>query len=138
MKLLSLLSLLFLLSFSHCGVKDALDELFTNITGNVSNDGVAVEGALIILLDSPNLADGVSLSNGSVTSAGGNYTILSVQAGDYYVVAVDDVNGNFEFDLGTDRFGFHGVDPSQLDLLPVQVTVGTDGLADIDITYLIE
>lgn len=137
MKLLSLLSLLFLLSFSHCGVKDALDELFIDISGNVSDDGQAVEGALIILLDSPNITDGVSLSNGSVTGANGNYTIVGAQKGDFYVVAVDDVNDNFEFDLGTDRFGFHGVDITQLDLLPVQITVSETDLESIDITYLI-
>lgn len=139
MKLLSIISLLLcLMIFSHCNVKDAIDELLVDITGNVSNDGQAVEGALIILLDSPNLMDGVSLSNGSVTGVDGNYTILKVDDGDYYVVAVDDVNENFEFDLGTDRFGFHGVDPSQLDLLPVQVTVSGADAENIDITYLIE
>ncbi|MEO9484729.1 MAG: carboxypeptidase-like regulatory domain-containing protein [Ekhidna sp.] len=137
MKLLSLISLLLLLSFSHCNVKDQIDELFLDISGNVSDDGQVVEGALIVLLDSPTLTDGVSLSNGSVTGANGNYTILRVKEGNYYVVAVDDVNNNFEFDQGVDRFGFHGVDPNQLDLLPTLVNVSAEDVENIDITYLI-
>ncbi|MEP1096955.1 MAG: carboxypeptidase-like regulatory domain-containing protein [Cyclobacteriaceae bacterium] len=137
MKLLCLLSLLLLLSFSHCNVKDTVDELFVDISGNVSDDGEAVEGALIILLDSPNITDGVSLSNGSVTNANGNYTIVNAAEGAYYVVAVDDVNNNFEFDKGTDRFGFHGVDLAQVSLLPVQISVSAEDVENIDITYLI-
>ncbi|MEP5611487.1 MAG: carboxypeptidase-like regulatory domain-containing protein [Cyclobacteriaceae bacterium] len=139
MRVLSLLSLMLLLSvFSHCDVKDALDEVFIDISGNVSEDGAAVEGALILLLDSPDITDGVSLSNGSATGAGGDYTIVGVKEGSYYVVAVDDVNNNFEFDKDTDRFGFHGVDPSQADLLPALVTVSSDDVENIDIIYFIE
>lgn len=137
MKLLSVLSLLLLLSFSHCNVKDTIDEVFIDISGNVSEDGQAVSGALILLLNSPDITDGVSLSNGSVSGANGGYTILGVKEGDYYVLAVDDANNNFEFDKGTDRFGFHGVDPSQTDLLPVQISVSTEDVENIDIIYLI-
>lgn len=137
MKLLSILSLLLLLSFSHCNVKDAIDEVFIDVSGNVSDDGQAVGGALILLLSSPDITDGVSLSNGIVSGADGNYTIFGVEEGDYYVVAVDDVNDNFEFDEGTDRFGFHGVDLTQLDLLPVQISVSVEDVENIDITYLI-
>jgi len=137
MKFLSLLSLLLLLSFSHCNVKDAIDEVFIDISGNVSNDGQAVGGAVILLLSGPDITDGVSLSNGSVSSADGNYTIINAEEGTYYVVAVDDVNNNFEFDKGTDRFGFHGVDPDQIDLLPAQISVSTEDVENIDITYLI-
>ena len=137
MKLLSLLSLLLLLSFSHCNVKDAIDEVFIDVSGNVSDDGQAVAGAVMLLVTGPDLADGVPLSNGSITGSDGNYTIINAEAGDYYVAAVDDVNNNLQFDKGTDRFGFHGVDPNQLDLLPVQISVSTADVENIDITYLI-
>ncbi|MEQ9401936.1 MAG: hypothetical protein RIM99_00005 [Cyclobacteriaceae bacterium] len=137
MKILSLLSLLLLLVFSHCGVKDSIDELFVDISGNVSDNDQPVEGALIILLNSPAITDGVSLSNGSITGADGNYTIINAEEGDFYVVAVDDVNNNFEFDAGTDRFGFHGVHLTQLDLVPDQISVSTTDVENIDITYLI-
>ncbi len=137
MKSLYILFLMFLfVSIENCNVKDAIDELFIDISGNVSEDGIDVEGALIFLVDSPNLADGLSLSNGSITGANGNYTILNVEAGDYYVVAVDDVNGNFEYDSDTDRFGFFGVDIEGLDLVPDQVSVTDEDIENIDITYL--
>lgn len=137
MRLLLLLSFLSILVFSNCGAEDAIDALFIDISGSVSDDGQPVEGALMLLVDSPNLSDGVSLSNASLSNANGDYAIVGVEAGDYYVVAVDDVNDNLEFDLGTDRFGFYGADPGQLDLVPNLVTITTLDVEDIDITYLI-
>ncbi|MEM7297116.1 MAG: carboxypeptidase-like regulatory domain-containing protein [Bacteroidota bacterium] len=134
-KLLTLLSLLSLLIFCHCGAEEVIDELFIDISGNVSDDGQPVGGAVIILLDSPNLTDGVSLSNASISNADGSYVVINVQAGDYYVVAIDDMNDNFEYDMGTDRIGFHGVDPGQLDLAPDQVSVSMVDVEGIDITY---
>ena len=118
-------------------MKDAIDEVFIDISGNISDDGQPVSGAAILLLSSPDLTEGVSLSNGSISGADGNYTILGAEAGSYYVVAVDDVNDNFEFDKGVDRFGFHGVNADQLDLLPTQITVSAEDVENIDITYLI-
>lgn len=136
MKYLSLLSLLLMLSISHCDLKDTIDDLFIDVTGNVSDDGAPVGGALILLLDSPNITDGISLSNGTISGSDGDYRILKVDEGDYYVVAVDDANGNFQFDADTDRFGFHGVDPTSLQLLPRQISVSGEDVDGINITYL--
>lgn len=138
MKLLTLISLLSILLLCNCGAEDAIDELVITISGNISDDGQSVEGALIILVDNPNLTDGVSLANGSVSLANGNYTIVGVEEGNYYVVAVDDVNDNFQYDMGVDRFGFYGVDPSQLDILPDLVRVTGQDVADVDVVVLLE
>ncbi len=134
MRLLTIISIVLLLSIENCNVKDEIDKLFIDVSGNVSEDGVPVSGALVILLSNPSITDGVSIENGSITESDGNYTIISVDEGDYYVVAVDDVNGNLQYDEGIDRFGFHGVDTQGLDILPDQISVSDEDVENIDVT----
>ncbi|MCP4229352.1 MAG: carboxypeptidase regulatory-like domain-containing protein [bacterium] len=90
----------------------ACDELLEkgSISGNVSDDSNPVNGAFVMLLEEGELlAGGDGLSNGNVTGANGNYKILLVEPNkNYYVCAVDDTNGNLEFDPGTDRIGYYG------------------------------
>ena len=80
---------------------------------------------------------GWSFPNGSISGENGNYNIFEVAEGEYYVVAIEDNNGNLTFDASTDRLGFHGVDPSNLDLEPDKVTVTDEDVENINITYLV-
>ena len=134
--LLTFISIVLLLGIENCNVKEEIDKLFIGVSGNVSENGEAVVGALVLLITSPSIADGVMLSNGSITDANGNYTIFNVDDGDYYVVAIDDVNDNFQYDSDTDRFGFHGVDLTALNIDPDQITVAGEDVDNIDVTYL--
>ena len=52
-------------------------------------------------------------------------------------MAIEDNNGNLTFDPDTDSLGFHGVDPSNLDLEPDKVTVTDEDVEDINIIYLV-
>jgi hypothetical protein len=119
-----------------CNLLDAADEAIVDVSGKVSDEGTSIEGAIVLLVESANIADGLNLANGSVTDNRGNYTILKVDPGDYYVVAIDDDNNNLEFDADTDRLGFYGVNLNTNDLEPVKISVDEDDLEDIDITDL--
>ena len=90
-----------------------------------------------MLVEGTEISDGLVLSNGSVTGNNGNYNIYEVAEGEYYVVAIEDNNGNLTFDEDTDRLGFHGVAPSNLDLLPDKVTVNDKDVENINIIYLV-
>ena len=136
MKLITFLSIILLLGIENCNVKDEIDKLFIDVSGNVSENEEVVSGAFVLLLTNVTISDGTSLSNGSITDANGNYTIINVEAGDYYIVAIEDTNGNFQYDSDIDRFGFHGVDLNALDLIPALVTVSDEDIEDINITYL--
>lgn len=136
MKILAIISAAMTLSLLSCGLEDELDKAIIDISGKVSHDGDAVAGVLVLLVESTNIADGFSLSNGSITDNRGRYAILAVEAGEYYLLAVDDSNGNLEFDADTDRLGFHGVNPSGLDLEPDLITVVDSDLENIDVTNL--
>ena len=134
--------LLLILLFGHsCGiedkVKEEIDAAFIEISGKVTHDGRNVSGALVLLIEGTEISDGLVLSNGSVTGDNGNYNIYEVAEGEYYVVAIEDNNGNLTFDEDTDRFGFHGVDPSNLDLLPDKVTVTDEDVENVNIIYLV-
>ena len=134
--------LLLILLFGHsCGiedkVKEEIDAAFIEISGKVTHDGSSVSGVLVLLIEGTEISDGLVLSNGSVTGNNGNYNIYEVAEGEYYVVAIEDNNGNLTFDEDTDRFGFHGVDPSNLDLLPDKVTVTDEDVENINIIYLV-
>ncbi len=118
-------------------VKKEIDDAFIEVSGKVTHDGNNVSGALVLLIEGTEISDGLVLSNGSITGANGNYNIYEVAEGEYYVVAIEDNNGNLTFDEDTDRFGFHGVDPSNLDLLPDKVTVTDEDVENINIIYLI-
>ena len=134
MRLLTFLSIILMLGLENCNVKDELVKLFIDVSGNVSDDGQPVSGALVLLLSNPSISDGVNLENGGITGSDGNYTIIKVDAGDYYVVAIDDINGNLQYDAGEDRFGFYGVNLKELKLLPKQITVSDSDVENIDVT----
>ena len=118
-------------------IKKGIDDAFIEVSGKVTHNGSNVSGALVLLVEGAEISDGLELSNGSITDDNGNYNIYEVAEGEYYVVAIEDDNGNLTFDEGTDRLGFHGVDPSNLDLLPDKVTVSDEDVENINIIYLV-
>ncbi len=147
--------LLLILLFGHnCGIEDKVksdynwtmtdssgfdevDAAFIEISGKVTHEGSNISGALVLLVEGRQISDGLALYNGSITGNNGNYNIYEVEEGEYYVVAIENNNGNLTFDEDTDRFGFHGVDPSNLDLLPDKVTVTNEDVENINIIYLV-
>ena len=118
-------------------VKAGIDAAFIEISGKVTHNGSNVGGVLVLLVEGTEISDGLELSNGSISGENGNYNIYEVAEGEYYVVAIEDNNGNLTFDADTDRLGFHGVDPSNLDLQPDKVTVTDEDVENINITYLV-
>lgn len=122
--------------WTGCNLLDAADEAIVDVSGKVSNEGIAVEGAIVLLVESVDIDDGLNLANGSISNSRGNYTIVKVDPGDYYVVAIDDENSNLEFDADTDRLGFHGVNQSTNDLEPDRITVEDEDRQNINITDL--
>jgi uncharacterized protein (DUF2141 family) len=118
-------------------VKKGIDAAFIEVKGKVTHNGSNVSGALVLLIEGAEISDGLELSNGSITGQNGNYNIYEVSEGEYYIVAIEDNNGNLTFDADTDRLGFHGVDPSNLDLEPDMVTVTDEDVENINITYLV-
>ena len=135
-----ILALIFLLGYS-CDieekVKKGIDAAFIEVSGKVTHNGSNVSGALVLLVEGAEISDGLELSNVSITGDNGNYNIYEVAEGEYYVVAIEDNNGNLTFDADTDRLGFHGVDPSNLDLEPDKVTVTDEDVENINIIYLV-
>ena len=131
------LAVLLVITISCCD--DVVKAITTTISGNVSNDGEAVSGAYVILLEAGNeITQGISLTNGMITNSNGNYTMIEVNAGDYYVAAIDDANNNIIFDLDTDRVGYYGVADTLLGVtIPQTLHISKgDDLEDIDITDL--
>ncbi|MCK4297557.1 MAG: carboxypeptidase regulatory-like domain-containing protein [Candidatus Marinimicrobia bacterium] len=117
-------------SIAMINCKNVVKELTTTISGKVTSEGEPVSGAFVILLEAGDLASsGITLSNGMITNSRGNYMMIEVRAGDYYVVAIDDANNNFVFDTDTDKIGYYG-DPDTL-----HVNKGDD-IEDINITKL--
>jgi len=133
MKINTALFYALLLLWNNC---DLLDEQVIDISGKVTNDGDPVGGAIVLLVNGTDISDGLSLTNGSISMSNGKYTIFDVDPGDYYVLAIEDNNGNQEFDADTDRLGFHGVVPENLDLIPDEITVDDSDLENIDIVDL--
>jgi len=117
-------------------IASEIDNAFIEISGLVTENGEAVNGALVLLVASASISDGFSLSNGSITTDNGNYIIIDVDAGEYYIVAVEDSNGNLQFDIESDRLGFYGVNLDEFDIVPDIVTVSDEDIEDINITYL--
>ncbi|MGC9365396.1 MAG: carboxypeptidase-like regulatory domain-containing protein [Fidelibacterota bacterium] len=122
--------------WTGCNLLDAADEAIVDVSGKVSDEGIAVEGAIVLLVESAAISDGLNLANGSITNSRGNYRILKVDPGDYYVVAIEDENSNLEFDADTDRLGFYGVNQSTNDLEPDRITVEDEDRQNINITDL--
>ena len=125
--------LLIILFFGFsCGLKDQIDEAYIEISGNLSHNGNNISIGIVLLLEgdvSLDLAElsldleGLELSNGSISLFNGNYTIFDVEEGEYYIVAIEDNNGNLEYDSDLDRVGLYGFNPN--------VPVGDDMLPDL-------
>ena len=133
------LLIILLLSVFNCDyqkIASEIDNAFIEISGLVTENGEAVNGALVLLIASASISDGFSLSNGSITTDNGNYIIIDVDAGEYYIVAVEDSNGNLQFDIESDRPQFYGVNLDEFDIVPDIVTVSDEDIEDINITYL--
>lgn len=133
------LLIILLLSVFNCDyqkIASEIDNAFIEISGVVTENGEAVSGALVLLVASASISDGFGLSNGSITTDNGNYIIIDVDAGEYYIVAVEDSNGNLQFDIESDRLGFYGVNLDEFDIVPDIVTVSDEDIEDINITYL--
>ena len=139
MRTAMIIPLALVLAIAMIGCEEAIEELTTTISGNVSSDGEPVSGAYVILLDAgDSVSSGISLSNGMITNSSGDYTMVEVGAGDYYVAAIDDANGNIIFDPDTDKLGYYG-DPDTLTGLTIPRTLHIDdgdNIKNIDITQL--
>ncbi|MCK4653267.1 MAG: DUF1416 domain-containing protein, partial [Candidatus Cloacimonetes bacterium] len=62
------LAVLIVITISGCD--DVVKAVTTTISGNVSNDGEAVSGAYVILLEAGDeVTQGISLSNGMITNS---------------------------------------------------------------------
>ncbi|MCF6239034.1 MAG: carboxypeptidase-like regulatory domain-containing protein [Candidatus Marinimicrobia bacterium] len=136
MKFLYVILAIMLLNLAACDLEQELDDAIIDISGTVSNAGSAVSGVIVLLVEDVQVSEGLNLANGSITTSNGQYLILDVDPGVYYVLAVDDSDGNLEFDPAIDRLGFHGVDPDNMDLIPDQITVLDNDIEDIDIDSL--
>jgi len=119
-----------------CDLVEKVDEAIIDVSGKVTDEGQAVAGAIVLLIESADVSEGLGLANGSITDSNGRYVILNVDAGDYYVLAVEDRNSNVEFDADTDRLGFYGVNQGTLDFIPDKITVSDQDIEDIDIVDL--
>ena len=125
-----------LFSISSCNLAEEIEERIITISGKVSHDGSSVKGALVLLVEVTDVSEGLSLANAMITDSNGKFTILDVQPGTYYVLAIDDANGNLQFDAESDRLGFYGVDPSKSDLKPDAITVSDQDITGADIVDL--
>ena len=132
----SWLPIIVVLGFYNCDLANELDDAFIDISGIVTNNDEPVINALVLLVASTDVSDGLSLSNGSITGSKGNYSIINVENGEYYIVAIEDNNSNLEFDIESDRIGFYGIDLIGLDIEPDKITVSNEDVENIDITYL--
>ncbi|MEE9166947.1 MAG: carboxypeptidase-like regulatory domain-containing protein [Candidatus Neomarinimicrobiota bacterium] len=133
---LPMLLCIFLICVSACNVKEELEELVVTLAGNVSHEGEPVSGVLTLLVEGTDVSDGLDLANASVSDSNGDYLIIGVKPGDYYVLAVDDTDDNFEFDSDSDRLGFYGIDPNTEDSQPDKITVSDQDVSGADIVYL--
>ena len=135
-KLKSWLPIIVVLGFYNCDLANKLDDAFIDISGIVTNNDEPVINALVLLVASTDVSDGLSLSNGSITGSNGNYSIINVENGEYYIVAIEDNNSNLEFDIESDRIGFYGIDLIDLDIEPDKIIVSNEDIDQINITYL--
>ena len=136
MKTITFLLIILLLAVFSCDIDEEIDTAFIEVSGKVSENGETVNGALVLLVSNVSITEGFSLSNGSITDNNGNYRIINVEAGEYYVVSVEDNNGNLQFDTEFDRLGFYGVDINELDIEPDKISVLNEDIEDVNITYL--
>ena len=57
--------------------------------------------------------------------------------GEDYVLAIEDNNGNLEYDAAIDRVGFHGLNLNNFDFIPNIVKVTDEDLEDITYFFLL-
>lgn len=134
---LFLLSLMLLAAFFAFSCDKVEEVLGITIAGNVSNGGQPLEGAFVLLVDKAEITQGFPIGNGSITLGNGNYTIIKVEEGTYYICAVKDENGNQTYDLGTDPIGWYGHPDSITGLtIPDSVIVTDQNISGIDIDTL--
>ena len=132
---IKILILLILSAILIIGCEEAAKALSTTISGYVRDDSEPIEGAIVFVLDfgdSP--SDGMDLESGSITLGEGRYTVIEVEPGEYYVCAIEDVNGNLSYDQGTDQIGYYGTVVESLGIsisIPEKVTIQDDG-EDVD------
>lgn len=128
-----------ILALSCDKVKDEI--LQVTVSGHVRNAGQAVDGAIVLILNNASLDSGMSIDinseniNGSLTFSEGEYTIIRVEEGTYYVVAIKDENGNKSYDLGTDPIGWYGHDSFGI-IIPDPIDVSDQNITGIDIDTL--
>lgn len=121
-----------ILSIAMINCKDVVKELTTTISGKVTNEDEPVLGAYVILLEAGNLvSSGIPLSNGMITDSNGDYMMIEVSTGDYYLTAIDDANNNVVFDPDTDRIGYYG-EPDPLTGLTIPKTLHVNKGNDIE------
>ncbi|TET76850.1 MAG: carboxypeptidase regulatory-like domain-containing protein [Candidatus Cloacimonadota bacterium] len=106
--------------------------LQVTIRGTVTNGGQPVAGAFVLLLDNDEMATGFPIGNASITAGNGDYTIIRVEDGTYYVAAVKDENGNEAYDFGVDPIGWYGHDSFGI-IIPDPVVVSGEDVSGIDI-----
>jgi uncharacterized protein (DUF2141 family) len=132
-----LLVAVLMLAFFALSCEKAQEVLGITISGNVSNAGQPMEGAFVLLVDKGEITQGFPIGNGSVTLGNGNYTIIRVEEGTYYICAVKDENGNQSYDFGTDPIGWYGHPDSITGLtIPDSVIVLDQDISGIDIDTL--
>ena len=117
----------------------AKEEIFqVTIKGFVSDSGQSVVGAIVLIFNDDQIDSGASIDidneniNGSFTGNDGGYTIIRVEDGTYYVVAIKDENGNKSYDLGVDPIGWYGHDSFGI-IIPDPVVVSGEDVSGIDI-----
>lgn len=117
----------------------AKEKIFqVTIEGFVSNGGQPVVGAIVLIFNDDQIDSGASIDidneniNGSFTGNDGGYTIIRVEDGTYYVVAIKDENGNKSYDLGVDPIGWYGHDSFGI-IIPDPVVVSGLDVSGIDI-----
>ena len=84
-KLKSWLPIIVVLGFYNCDLANKLDDAFIDISGIVTNNDEPVINALVLLVASTDVSDGLSLSNGSITGSNGNYSVINVENGEYFL-----------------------------------------------------
>ncbi len=124
------------------GCDEIAKEVSTTITGNVSEDGVPVQGAIVIAMEGLTIggltSNEINLSNGSFTRVDGNYTIVELDPGTYQILAVKDLNDNNMIDWDSDQIGIYGTEIAGIPTGFTDVTIEADGddIEDVDITNL--
>jgi len=131
-----LLIVVIALLLSACKLLDQLDDAVITVAGRVTDDGQPVAGVIVLLVKSSDAVEGLSLANGSITDSRGEYLILDVKSGSYYLMAVEDRNGNLQYDRQIDRLGFYGVNPAGQDFEPDLFRVHAKDMTSINVTDL--